>query len=179
MLERNNTGLIVVDIQGKLSHLVHNSEVMFRNVAKLIKGSSLLELPVIVLEQNPEKLGKTAEELQPLLAHYPCITKYAFNGCADPHFVDQVNKANVQHWLVCGIEAHVCVYQTAMGLKGMGKSIELVVDCIGSREDLNKQVAISKLQKHDVGITTAEMCLFELMKDCSDPKFTSFLDIVR
>ncbi len=179
MLERNNTGLIVVDIQGKLARLVHNSELMLHNVAKLIKGCTLLELPILVLEQNPEKLGKTAEEIEVLLANYPCIKKYAFNGCADPHFVDQVNKADVQHWLICGIEAHVCVYQTAMGLKGMHKSIELVVDCVGSREDANKQVAIHKLQKHDIGITTAEMCLFELMKDCSDPKFTGLLNIVK
>ena len=179
MLERNNTGLIVVDIQGKLSHLVHNSELMLHNVAKLIKGCTLLELPILVLEQNPEKLGKTAEEIQVLLANYPCIKKYAFNGCADPHFVDQVNKADVQHWLICGIEAHVCVYQTAMGLKQMGKSVELVVDCIGSRQDKNKQLAVTKLQTKAVGITSAEMCLFELIGNCYDPKFKRFLDIVR
>lgn len=179
MLNRNNTGLIVVDIQGKLSRLMHSSEAMFANVTKLIKGCTLLDIPIIVLEQNPEKLGHTAPELQPLLAAYPCVTKFAFNACAEPHFVEHVNQANVQHWLVCGIEAHVCVYQTAMGLEAMGKSVELVSDCIGSRDDANKQIAIRKLQSKGVNITSAEMCLFELMKDCGDPKFKAFLDIIR
>jgi nicotinamidase-related amidase len=179
MLDKSKTGLIVVDIQGKLSHLVHNSEMMFKNVAKLIKGCTLLELPILVLEQNPEKLGETASELRPLLDSYPCIKKYTFDACASPRFVEEINNAGVQHWLICGIEAHVCVYQTAMGLKQMGKSIELVVDSIGSREDANKQVAIAKLLSKDVGTTSTEMCLFEMIKDCKDDKFKALLDIVR
>jgi nicotinamidase-related amidase len=179
MLDKNDTGLIVVDVQGKLSHLVHNSEMMFQNVAKLIKGSILLELPILVLEQNPEKLGKTASEIRPLLNSYPCIKKYTFDACASPRFVEKINKVGVKHWLICGIEAHVCVYQTAMGLKQMGKSIEVVVDSIGSREDTNKQAAITKLLSKDVGITSTEMCLFEMIKDCKDDKFKALLDIVR
>ncbi|GAC27011.1 isochorismatase family protein [Brumicola pallidula] len=179
MLDRNNTGLIVVDIQGKLSHLVHNSEMMFQNVAKLIKGCTLLELPILVLEQNPEKLGKTATEIRPLLDGYPCIKKYTFDACVSPRFVEQINNVGVQHWLICGIEAHVCVYQTAMGLKQMGKTIELVVDSIASRDDANKHTAITKLLTKDIGITSVEMCLFELMKDCKDDKFKALLDIVR
>jgi len=179
MLDRNNTGLIVVDIQGKLSHLVNDSELMFHNVSKLIRGCKLLGLPILVLEQNPEKLGKTAAEIQALLDNYPCIKKYDFNACAEPLFVEQITNADVQNWLICGIEAHVCVYQTAMGLQHMGKSVELVVDCIGSRQDKNKQLAISKLQSKDVGITSAEMCLFELIGNCNSAKFKAFLDIVR
>ncbi|MFT4732802.1 MAG: nicotinamidase-related amidase [Gammaproteobacteria bacterium] len=179
MLGKKNTGLIVVDIQGKLAHLVNDSELMFHNVSKLIRGCTLLDLPILVLEQNPEKLGETAAEIQPLLANYPCIQKYDFDSCADPHFIEQVTNAAVNNWLICGIEAHVCVYQTAMGLKQMGKSVELVVDCIGSRQDKNKQLAVTKLQTKAVGITSAEMCLFELIGNCYDPKFKRFLDIVR
>ncbi|MFQ3248275.1 MAG: nicotinamidase-related amidase [Glaciecola sp.] len=179
MLKRTNTGLIVVDIQGKLSRLVHNSDAMFANVSKLIKACSLLEVPIIVVEQNPEKLGRTDSELQPLLASYPCITKFAFNACNEPHFVDELNKIDLEHYLVCGIEAHVCVYQTVMGLKAMGKSVELVSDCVSSREESNRQVAINKLQAQGVSITSAEMCLFELMKNCKDSKFKEFLSIIR
>jgi nicotinamidase-related amidase len=179
VLERANTGLIVVDIQGKLSRLVHNSDEMFANTSKLIKGCSLLDLPIIVVEQNPDKLGRTEAELQPLLTNYPCITKFAFNACIEPAFVKELESAQVDHWLVCGIESHVCVYQTVMGLKAMGKSVELVSDCIGSRKDANKQVAIDKMRTQGVSITSAEMCLFELMKNCNDPKFKAFLAVIR
>ncbi|MFB9153980.1 isochorismatase family protein, partial [Vibrio gallaecicus] len=79
MLNRENTGLIVVDIQGKLARLVYESEALISNCQKLIKGAQALELPIITLEQNPDKLGSTVEELNTALNHEP-ITKFSFNG---------------------------------------------------------------------------------------------------
>lgn len=179
MLIKANTGLLVVDIQGKLSHLVHDSESMFRNVIKLIKGCSLLDLPIIALEQNPEKLGSTASEIEALLGTYPHIKKFNFNACNEQTFIEQLNKTNIDTWLVCGIESHICVYQTAMGLKMMDKSVSVVTDCISSRHMNNKMVAIDKFKANNIGLTSVEMCLFELIKDCRDAKFKELLNIIR
>ena len=179
MLDRCNTGLIVVDIQGKLAHLVHDSSQLFRAVTTLIKASKLLELPIIVVEQNPQKLGATAPELQAHLSSYPRITKFTFNACEEPSFVHEIMQSSVENWLVCGIEAHVCVYQTVLGLQAMGKTVQLVTDGIGSRSKANKRVAIANLQARGIAITSAEMCLFELMCDCRDSKFSEFLKIIR
>ena len=80
MLDKQNTGLIVIDIQGKLARLVHDSDVLIANCEKLIKGAQALSLPIIWLEQNPEKLGPTVENLAAILANYQPIAKFTFDA---------------------------------------------------------------------------------------------------
>ena len=178
MLNRENTGLIVVDIQGKLARLVYESEALISNCQKLIKGAQALELPIITLEQNPDKLGSTVEELNTALNHEP-ITKFSFNGCESSEFLSSIKSQKVDTWLICGIEAHICVYQTAKGLLELGYKVELVSDCVSSRTYLNKQLGVNRLQSIGVEITGVEMCLYELVKDCRAPVFKKILGLVR
>ncbi|WP_426357385.1 hydrolase [Pseudocolwellia sp. HL-MZ19] len=179
MLNKDNTGLIVVDIQGKLARLVHDSDALISNCEKLIEGAQAIELPVILLEQNPGKLGSTVNELNDLLNHITPITKFTFNACESTDFLNSVKASHVDTWLVCGIEAHICVYQTAKGLVEQGYKVELVSDCISSRTLINKQLAISRLKDCGVKITGLEMCLYELVKDCRIPEFKNILNLVR
>ena len=179
MLVKDNTGLIVVDVQGKLAYLVDDSTRLISNCVKLIKGSNELGLPIILLEQNPEKLGATVDELTTILTDITPITKYTFDACASLDFLNSVKNINVDTWLVCGIEAHICVYQTARGLLEHGYNVELVSDCVSSRTSLNKQLAMERLQVCGVEITSLEMCLYELVKDCRKPDFKQILDLVR
>jgi nicotinamidase-related amidase len=178
ILNRENTGLIVVDIQGKLARLVYESDALISNSQKLIKGAQALELPIITLEQNPDKLGSTVEELNTLLAQ-EAITKLSFNGCVSSEFLKSIKSQKVDTWLICGIEAHICVYQTAKGLLELGYKIELVSDCVSSRTHLNKQLGVNRLQSIGVEVTGLEMCLYELVKDCRDPVFKQVLSLVR
>lgn len=179
MLTRENTGLVVVDIQGKLARIVHDSESTISNSANLIGGAKALGLPILWLEQNPEKLGATVPELQTLLAPSQPLSKYTFNGCLEPAFTQAVRDSNVTTWLVCGIEAHICVYQTTLGLVDMGLDVELVCDAIASRAVANKELAISKLASKGVGMTNVEMCLYELVEDCRTPEFKDILKLIR
>lgn len=179
MLDRNNTGLIVVDIQGKLARIVEVSNVLVNNTAKLIEGAKALNLPVICLEQNPEKLGNTVAEIQNVLPQQQTVVKYTFNACLEPDFVQAVKSAKVDNWLVCGIEAHICVYQTVMGLQALGYSVQVVTDCIASRKQANKDLAITKLQQADIEITGLEMCLYELVEDCRAAEFKTILQLIK
>ncbi|MDO7085681.1 hydrolase [Pseudocolwellia sp. AS88] len=179
MLIKDNTGLIVIDIQGKLAHLVDDSTKLISNCVKLIKGSNELGLPIILLEQNPEKLSSTVDELTTILTDITPITKYTFDACASLDFLNSIKNNNVDTWLVCGIEAHICVYQTARGLAEQGYKVELVSDCVSSRTLLNKQLAVNRLQDCGVEITGLEMCLYELVRDCRTPEFKQILDLVR
>lgn len=179
MLEKENTGLIVVDIQGKLARLVHDSNRLIANCEKLIKGAQTLELPIISLEQNPEKLGSTVDEISSLLNKADAIPKFSFNACEEPKFIAAVNAENVDTWLVCGIEAHICAYQTAMGLLELGYKVQLVSDCVSSRTLFNKQLGITKLMNAGVDITGVEMCLYELVKDCRSTEFKAILALIR
>ncbi|CAH7322070.1 Isochorismatase [Vibrio chagasii] len=179
MLMRQNTGLVVVDIQGKLARLVDESETLISNCGKLIKGAQVLGLPIIYLEQNPDKLGATVSELNDLLSDAKPIPKFTFNACDEPKFVEAVQAKDVATWLVCGIEAHICVYQTAKGLLDLGYKVEVVSDCISSRTALNKDLAICRMRESGIQITGLEMSLYELVKDCRAPEFKSILTLIR
>ncbi|HCE3244637.1 TPA: hydrolase [Vibrio parahaemolyticus] len=180
MLSKGNTGLIVVDVQGKLATLMHESDALIENITKLVKGAKALDLPILWLEQNPEKLGPTAEPIREVLesTHLP-ITKYTFDGCKEATFNVAVENAKVDTWLVCGIESHICVYQTAVSLRQSGYRVELVTDCVSSRTAANKALALAKLTANGVVLTGLEMCLYEIVEDCRAPEFKEILALIK
>lgn len=172
-------GLVVVDVQGKLARLMHNSETMIQQTAVLIQVADLLGMPVLWLEQNPEKLGATVEELASLLQPREPIVKYSFDGCGEPAFQQAVDAAAVDHWLLCGIEAHICVYQTARGLHARNFQVSLMEDCIGSRVASNRELAIANCRASGIAISSVEMWLFETLQDCRHPLFREVLTLIR
>ncbi|TOL11464.1 hydrolase [Vibrio parahaemolyticus] len=180
MLSKGNTGLIVVDVQGKLATLMHESDALIENITKLVKGAKALGLPILWLEQNPERLGPTAEPIREVLesTHLP-ITKYTFDGCKEATFNVAVENAKVDTWLVCGIESHICVYQTAVSLRQSGYRVELVTDCVSSRTAANKALALAKLTANGVVLTGLEMCLYEMVEDCRAPEFKEILALIK
>lgn len=179
MLDRNHTGLLVVDVQGKLARLVEGSAPLIANTAILIKGVQTLGLPVIWLEQNPDKLGATVPELQPLQAGTQVLPKFSFGALGEPQVAAAISETGLNHWLVCGIEAHICVYQTVLGLLEAGLGATLVVDAVSSRIAANRELAITKLAARGAELGSVEMCLYELLGDCRDPAFRQILSLVR
>jgi len=179
MLSQDNTGLIIVDIQGKLAEIVHDSESVIANATALVKGARCLDLPILWLEQNAEKLGATAAGLSRALEGKQPIPKFTFDACGSDEFIAAVENANVTNWLLCGIEAHICVYQTALSLLNRGYNVELVSDCVSSRTAQNKELAMTKLAAKGVGMTSLEMCLFEMIGDCRAPVFKDVLRLIK
>jgi len=179
MLKQTTTGLIVVDVQGKLARIVDNSATVIANIQKLILGCQALGLPILWLEQNPDKLGSTIEEISSLLEPQPCISKYTFDACKENAFTAAVQTEAVDTWLVCGIEAHICVYQTVLGLQSFGQQVQLVTDCIAARTSANKDLAVAKLSAHGVPMTGLEMCLYELVEDCRAAEFKAILKLIK
>ncbi|MFM4704265.1 hydrolase [Aeromonas bivalvium] len=179
MLTTSTTGLLVVDIQGKLARLVEGSESLIANTARLVQGAKALGLPVVWLEQNPDKLGATVPELQSLQGGYPVLTKYSFGAQGEPAVAAALAETGVSHWLVCGIEAHICVYQSVLGLLASGARVSLVVDAVSSRSAANRELAIGQLAARGAALTSVEMCLYELLGDCRHPAFREILALVK
>lgn len=179
MLEQEKTGLIVIDVQGKLARIVHNSEKLAVNLEKLIRGCQILSIPIIWAEQNPKGLGSTIPELEKLLIHQKPIEKYSFNALDNEIFKHAVFDSGRKQWLVCGIEAHICVYQTAMGLLSNGFEVEIVTDCISSRSEESILIALQKLQQKGAALTNIEMCLYELVKDSRRETFKEILTLIK
>ncbi len=179
MLTKENTGLIIVDVQGKLARIVQDSEKMIGNLEKLIRGCQLLSMPIIHLEQNPNGLGNTVPELEKLLVNQKAIEKYSFNAFENQEFKESILKTNRKQWLVCGIEAHICVYQTVIGLFTNNFEVEVVADCISSRSKDSIDLALQKMQQKGISLTNVEMCLYELVKDSRNENFREILNLIK
>jgi nicotinamidase-related amidase len=146
MLSAKQAVLVVVDVQGKLAGLMHEREALFGNLVRLARGAQVLGLPVLWAEQNPKGLGPTVPEvaaaMPPGLAP---ITKMSFSCCGEPRFLAALEATGRRQVLVAGIEAHICVYQTAVDLAARGYQVQLVVDAVSSRRQESRDLAVAKL----------------------------------
>ncbi|MCF6436900.1 hydrolase [Pseudoalteromonas sp. MMG022] len=179
MLKDSDCGLVVIDVQGKLARIIDNSEQTLRNISALIQGAKALDLPIIWLEQTPEKLGRTVPELETLLCDEQVITKTTFSGFLNQAFQTRLANEQRRHWLICGIEAHICVYQTAMSLLDNNFDVTLITDAIASRNVQHKQLAIQKLTHCGAQLSNVEMLLYELLADANHPKFRTILQLIK
>lgn len=178
MLQKENAVLVFIDVQGKLAELVHEHETLFDRLRRLLAGMKALELPVIVTEQLPDKLGPTREEFAELISG-PIITKSAFSCCGEPTFFQTLEKMNRRQVILCGIETHICVYQTAMDLLAKDFEVTVVTDGVASRDPANKELALRRLEAEGAKLSGLEMLLYELLGDAKAPEFKSILNIVK
>ena len=171
--------LVVIDIQGNLARAMDEKEALFANAARIIAGAKVFGLPVVVTEQTPEKLGPTIPELAPLLAGTAPIRKESFSCSAVPAFTDALAAAGRRQILLTGIEAHICVYQTALDLIEAGYELQVVADAVSSRTARNRELALERLRREGASITSTETVLFELLKTAADPRFKEIFRLVK
>ncbi len=179
MLKPEKTVLTIVDVQGKLAQMMSGKQALFENLQKIIKGIQALEIPILWVEQNPEGLGSTIPEVAELLAGINPISKLSFSCCKNERFIQALKAANCNQILIVGIEAHICVYQTAMDLVKLDHEVEVVTDAVSSRTVENKNVALQKMSSAGVSLTSTEMALFELLEVAEGEQFKEILKIVK
>jgi len=178
-LDTANTVLLLIDFQERLFPVMHDKEKLLKNVIKLTKGANALEIPIIVTEQYPKGLGPTIPEIKELIPGVQPVEKVCFSCTDEATFNKALETLNRKQVLVAGIEAHICVYQTAMALARSGYDVQVVGDCVASREPENKLVTLFKMGAAGVSPTTAEMALFELLKVAQGDKFKQISSIVK
>ncbi len=179
MLNTEKTALVFIDVQEKLSRVMHDKEKLFENLQKLIKGLKLLNIPIIVTEQNPKGLGVTVPEIAPLLIDSKPLIKFSFSCCGESPFLSEIAKLNRKQIILVGIETHVCVYQTAVDLIEAGYEVHIPVDCVSSRTTENKNIALDKMKAEGAKLTSVEIVLFELLRTAASPKFKEMSQIVK
>jgi nicotinamidase-related amidase len=178
-LNPENTVLLLIDFQERLFPAIHDKEKLLGNVLKLVKGMQVLEVPVIITEQYPKGLGPTIPEIKAILPDMKPIEKVCFSCGDEPAFMDKLAELKRQQVIIAGIEAHICVYQTAMSLARAGYEVQPVSDCVGSRDPENKAAALTKMGAAGLSATTTEMSLFELLKIAKGDKFKAISAIVK
>src|SRR2546421_11376262 len=165
-LDIKRAALAVIDMQDSFrQHIPDFAEVAAR-VALVAHAAQLLGVPLVVTEQYPKGLGHTAAEIRAVLPEgFEAIEKTAFSSCGAGEFVARLERAGARQVLLCGLEAHVCVNQTAHDLLARGYQVHLLTDCVSSRSPQNRQVSVEKMMKSGALPSSAELALFELMRD--------------
>lgn len=180
VINRKNTALLVVDIQGSLARTVEEANQLYSNWIKMVRVARLFDLPILVLEQYPEGLGGTIPELQVELENFPIYSKRTFSGYQDIDFRNALKSLDVDNLLVMGVEAHVCVFQTVSDILAHETfNIYVLGDGVSSRKAIDRDLAIRRLEKAGSIISTVETVAFELMQDSRDEKFKDFLKLIK
>ena len=179
MITPKETLLLIIDVQGRLAQSVVQSATLEANLSKLVRACSILDVPVLLTEQYPKGLGTTIESLKELLPGNVAVEKLAFSCCGTPEFMRRLRSFNRNDILVAGIEAHVCVYQTAVDLVEFGYNVHLVTDCVSSRTEENRRIGIHCIEKAGASLTSTEMAVFELLRLAEGERFKAISKIVK
>jgi nicotinamidase-related amidase len=180
LLSPENSLLFVVDIQERLMQAISQGGTVIFNARRLLESARLLAIPTIISEQYPQGLGVTVNEITPAIPQTtPIIAKKSFSVCAVKEIQDELEKHPVSKIVLCGVETHVCILQSAFDLLTMGKEVVLVVDAIGSRFPIDHEIAIRRLESSGVTLTTAESVLFEWCGTSEHPQFKNISQLVK
>ena len=179
MLEIEKTSLVVVDVQGRLAELMHGKETLFKNIEILIRSAKILDIPVIWCQQTPTALGATISRIARLLEGIEPIDKSTFSCFAHQPFADKLKSLDRPQILLCGIEAHICIYQTTADMVGAGYSVDVIADAVSSRIKQNKKVGLKRIEKVGANVGSTEMALFELLKSAEHPQFKQIVKLVK
>ena len=177
--DRNQSQLVIVDMQTKLSSVMpdHIAGVI-KNCAILLQSAALLEIPTIFTEQYPKGLGPTLPELSSYAAGKKAVEKTAFSCCGDPAFNRQLLGDHTQV-ILAGMEAHICVLQTALDLIAQGKTVFVLEDAVISRNPENKRNALNRMCEAGVIISNTESLVFEWLGTAEGDTFKKISQLVR
>ena len=179
MLTIENTCLVVIDIQEKLLPVMAEPERVVENTAVLIQIAKTLDIPILWCQQVPKALGPTVGELASLLAGIEPIDKSSFSCCGEEAFLAKIDELQARSAIICGIESHVCVFQTARDLIQHGLYVHVVADATSSRTPDNKDIGINRMAEEGAVITSTEMLLFELLRDAKHEKFRELVKLIK
>lgn len=183
LADANKSQLVVVDVQSRLLQTMHDPESLLHQCDILIRAAKLLGIPVIVTEQYPKGIGKTDPGLTNTLdSLYQPVEKTCFSCCGASEFTNRLQQHPDRNQIIlCGIEAHVCVLQTAMDLLRDNASHEVFVvgNAVTSRNKKNKKIAINRLNKAGAIISCTESVLFEWLKNSKHEHFKQISALIK
>jgi nicotinamidase-related amidase len=176
---RQNTIGLVIDIQERLVPVMEENEQFIENCSKLIQGLQILGLPILVTQQYTKGLGETIDEIKALIPDFQHIEKKDFSCLDEPVFAEKLALSGAKNVIICGIESHVCVLQTAIDLKEAGYNPVVVFDCVSSRSFDNVDLAAERFRYEGILMTSFESILFELTRSAGSPGFKEISKLVK
>lgn len=180
-IARENTQAMIIDLQERLTPHIYDHENILKKTVTLIKGLQALNIPIMLNEQYKKGLGDTLPEIREILEgdNAKGFEKVTFSACDNDeawHYLAQQNRSTI---LLFGVEAHVCVLQTALDLLDNGMQPVIIGDAVGSRFPYDKKQAIRRIRRAGGVITTVETILFELCRSSEDPAFKTISNLIK
>jgi nicotinamidase-related amidase len=179
LLDKNNTILVVLDLQEPFLRTIFERERVVANSVTLIKGARALGLPIVSTLQYPERMGDMVPEILDALPEDERIGKTTFSSCGVRTFTERVSWAGKRAALVCGVESHICVSQTVHDLLAAGYNVHVAADAVSSRTKANWKIGLDKMRQSGAIITSVEAALYEMLADSKSPEFKQILELVK
>lgn len=179
LLSHERSTLVVVDVQERLAPAVHAHDRVIRNTGILLDSARALGVPVLVSEQYPKGLGPTVPALRDKLDGAAVVEKIHFGCAGEPEFLRRLDALDREQIVLCGMEAHVCVLQTALGLRALGRTVYLVADATSSRVPANAELGIARMRGAGVEIVSTEMVVFEWLHRAGTPAFKTLSALIK
>ncbi|RUO63169.1 hydrolase [Pseudidiomarina insulisalsae] len=161
LLNAADSLVVFIDVQEKLAPVIHQRDQVIGRMRWLGEIAHELTVPTVVTEQYPKGLGISVDDLSAIIENSRVIEKLHFSAWQEPQFVDALKESNKHQVVLMGIEAHVCILQTAVDLLQAGYRVFVVEDAIGSRRETDKQAALARMRAHGVEVITSEMAAYE------------------
>ena len=168
---RDDTALLIVDIQEKLAAVMKQRDAVVKNCIHLIELAKMLHIPIIVTEQYPKGIGHTVEEIKHALPAYQPVEKLTFSCCDEPSFFHTIKCLKKKTLVLTGMETHICILQTCIGLLQSGFHVHIVKDAMCSRTKENWKTACEYMRNAGAVITCTETVLFQLLKTAGTDEF--------
>ena len=171
LLKKRDSFVLIVDIQERLAPVMKEPRKVINGAASLLKAANYLGVPAIVSEQYPKGLGSSIFDVKQVMPKGSPIEKISFSCAGEPQIVSKIKEFKKKQAVIAGIEAHVCVLQTAFDLKKMGYDVFVVADACSSRKEEEAELAFNRMRDAGIIITTIEMVLFEWLEKAGTEEF--------
>jgi len=178
-ITKENTSALFIDFQERLFPAMNENETLLKNTKILVEGLQILGIPAAFTQQYTKGLGETIEEIKSIVPTFTAIEKTDFSCVGVDEYAGFLQHHQCKTIILCGIEAHVCVLQTAVDLKEAGFHPIVVTDCISSRSALSKESAIDRFRFENIMTVTCESILFELTRSAKADQFRAISKLVK
>ncbi|MCY1723560.1 isochorismatase family protein [Prolixibacteraceae bacterium Z1-6] len=178
-IAKENTIGLVIDMQERLFPVMNEKETLLKSCQTLVEGLGTLSIPLVISQQYTKGLGETLPEIKALIPDFEYIEKKDFSCWDTPEIAAKFKELDAKNIIICGIESHVCVLQTAVDLKAAGLNPIVVMDCVSSRTEANKEMAKERFRTEGIMMTSYESILFELTRSAGAPEFRAISKLVK
>ncbi len=179
LLDKNDAVLLIIDIQERLAVVMDRKDQVVRNTLHLLELAKMQNIPVVVTEQYPKGLGRTVPEITAALPSCLPVEKVSFDCCGEASFNEQIRRLGRKRIIVTGMETHICVLQTSLGLLGGGYHVHLVQDAVCSRTKPNWRSGLELIRDAGGVVTNTETVLFQLLGVAGTPEFKTISNRIK